>query len=250
VSLASRASEQQRTQIGLVEELLTDLAEAWQIISLGAFAATVPEWMRAATALVRQFALASGALAADYYETERDLAGVRGLYTPPEVGEVPQEKIDIAFRWATRDLWIPEEEGPPPIEQRLVAAKSKADGAASKLVTDAAREAITTSVAQDPQARGWVRYAALGACYFCKLMAIRGPVYKDADAAGRNTDFLGEGDFKFHDWCQCHAAPIFRGQTYEPPAHVAAWQRLYEESTADATGYGKVRAFRRAVEAA
>lgn len=247
---ATRAAEHQDSQRGLMVALLRELASLFEIITLGDFGRTVPQWQAAATVTVNRYALAASTLAADYYESERELADVGGSFTPDLV-EVPEEKSAASFRWATSDLWIPEQREPPPIEQRLAAAKVKADGAAEKLVADAARETIVEAVQADPEARGWVRQAALGACYFCKLMAIRGPVYKDADTAGRdaNSRFVGEGEFKFHDHCNCHAAVIFRGQSWSPRPEVLEWKRLYEESTKDVTEGGAAlrNAFRRAL---
>lgn len=249
---ATRAAEHQDSQRGLMVALLRELASLFEIITLGDFGRTVPQWQAAATVTVNRYALAASTLAADYYESERELADVGGVFTPDLI-EVPEEKSAASFRWATSDLWIPEQRDPPPIEQRLAAAKVKADGAAEKLVADAARETIVEAVQADPEARGWVRQAALGACFFCKLMAIRGPVYKDADSAGRDANalFEGEGDFKFHDHCHCHAAPVFRGQSWSPRPEVLEWKRIYDESTKDVTG-GSVamrNAFRRALAA-
>ena len=249
---ATRAVEHQDTQRGLMGALLRDLAALWGIITLGDFGRTVPQWQAAATVAVNRYALAASTLASDYYSEEREAAAVGGLFVPDLV-EVPDDKSAASLRWALKDLWIPEQEGPPPIELRLDAAQVKADGAAEKLVADTARETIVDAVRADPQARGWVRQAALGACSFCKLMAIRGPVYSDAGAAGGDTNaqFEGGGDFKFHDHCNCHAAPIFGGQTWTPRPEVREWARLYEESTKDAASGGAAarNAFRRALAA-
>lgn len=245
----TRAVEHQDAQRGLMAALARDLAALWQIITLGDFGRTVPEWQANATFVATRYAVAAATLAADYYEAERAAAGVPGVFTP-ELVEIPEEKAAISLRWSTTALWTPESESPPPIEHRLAVSGVKAAGAVEKLVADAARETITTAVTADPQARGWVRQAALGACSFCKLMALRGPVYEDQDAAGRDASsrFVGEGEFKFHDHCNCHAAPIFRGQSWQPRPEVLEWKRLYEESTKDVSGSRAAQAaFRRAL---
>lgn len=238
MSLATRAAEQQQAQAGLVEELIAQLAQAWDIITLGAFATTVPEWVQAAVTLIEQFAAASGALAGDYYDVERDIARAPGTFTA-RLPEFEPEPAEAGLRWATQALWTPESEGPAPIAERLEAARTKSDGVAAKIVTDAARDTITGATAADPQARGWARQARASACAFCRLLVIRGAVYKEDTAR-----------FRSHDHCMCWAVPVFRGQAYDPPAHVAEWTRLYEESTADASGAEKRRAFRRALEGA
>ncbi|MBQ1164427.1 hypothetical protein KBZ21_41300, partial [Streptomyces sp. A73] len=48
-------------------------------------------------------------------------------------------------------------------------------------------------------ARARVATAALGACAFCKMLAVRGAVYE------RDT-----ANFRAHDGCHCGVVPIFR----------------------------------------
>lgn len=236
MSQASRAAEQQTAQRGLLAELVRELAEVWAIIRLGAFATTIPQWIAAVQLLIRQYAAMSATLAGDSYDVERNLAQVGGRFTFPTPDPPLQEKVEASLRWATRDLWIPEQRDPPPIEQRLRAAEVKAAGAAQKVVADAGRDAVIAAVEDDPEALGWFRVAAPNACSFCRVLAIRGPVYESQETA----------DFQAHDSCSCTAAPVFQGQTWEPPADVAEWRRLYQDSTRGERN--KLKAFRRAVE--
>ncbi len=233
---ASRAAEQQAANRGLLAELLAELAELWAIIRLGAFATTIPQWIAAVELLLGEYAAMAATLAGDYYDEERDLARVGGRFMFPMPDSPPREKVESSLRWATKDLWIPEQQSPPPIEQRLRMAENKAAGAAQKIVADVGREAVLTAVKEDPQAIGWFRVAAPNACAFCRMLAIRGAVYQSEETA----------DFQAHDSCSCTAAPVFQGQTWEPPADVAEWRRLYQDSTRGERN--KLRAFRRAVE--
>ncbi|MBQ1165141.1 hypothetical protein KBZ21_44955, partial [Streptomyces sp. A73] len=69
---------------------------------------------------------------------------------------------------------------------------------------DQGRGTVREAVRRDRQATGWARTAALGACAFCKMLAVRGAV-SERDTA----------NFRAHDGCHCGVVPIFRGQTFE-----------------------------------
>lgn len=91
MSLATRAAEQQRTQQGLMVLLAQEMAALWQIITLGEFARTVPEWQAAAIVVCQRYALAAATAAADYYEAEREAAGAVGPFTV-ELADIPRRK--------------------------------------------------------------------------------------------------------------------------------------------------------------
>lgn len=246
----SRAAEHQAAQRALSARLAEQLGPLWDLIRLGAFATTVPMWIDAVKELLEAFARMSGTLAADYYSEERDIARVRGVYVPaPAV--IPDGKADASLRWATKDLWIPEDDNPPPIETRIAAAETKAEGVARKIVADVGRDTIADALDDDPEAIGWARMTDADPCPFCALLAVRGAVYRSEATAGGSADrsFKGGGNYKFHDHCSCIVAPILAGQEWEPPEYVQEWERLYAESTAGVYGtQGKLRAWRKAFE--
>lgn len=250
MTLASRAAEHQAAQRALSARLVEQMRPLWDIIRLGAFATTVPQWIEAVVELLQRFARMSGTLAADYYSEERDIAGARGVFVPAPA-EIPEGKAEASLRWATRSLWIPEAEDPPPIEERLEKAELLAEGAAQKIVADAGRDTVADAVTEDPEAIGWARQVDADPCAFCALMATRGAVYRSEETAGRaaNRRFIGAGDYKFHNFCSCTVIPILRGQRWEPPEYVQEWDRLYTESTGDARGTkAKLAAWRKAFE--
>ncbi|MFC3986444.1 VG15 protein [Streptosporangium jomthongense] len=245
-----RAAEYQDAQRALSAQLVEEMDPLWSLVRLGAFATTVPAWIDAVIDLLRRFAGMSGALAADHYADERDAAGVRGIFQPA-LAEIPDGKAEASLRWAIQDLWIPEADDPPPIEDRLVAAREKAAGVAQKIVADVGRDTIVQAAGEDPEVLGWGRTTGPDACHFCALMASRGPVYHSEETAGGTADaqFEGSGKYKFHDHCDCTVYPIFQGQRWEPPAYVDEWDRLYTVSTGAERGTrAKLRAWRRAFE--
>lgn len=249
----------------------------------------------AIAALIEQFARASSALAAEWYEQERDNAGGRTRFTVPVADPPPLEQVEAVVSWATRqlrsarvvdefDVFDPAKLGdlvdldalenltpPPGREARIVenlpdsvgdpqVALDKMVGAAQKMVADTGRETIARAVDADVFARGWARVpTGATTCWFCAMMCTRGGVYKDANTGGRNANnspglhrvrqrqFVGDGDFKFHDNCDCAVIPILSGEIYEPTDQIKEWTELYKTSTKRVYGSKPKRdAFRKA----
>ena len=236
------ADRQRRAQSGLSRLLVRDMKGLRRLIIPSRLQESVPDWIEAVRALVDQYGAASASLAADYYEAERVAAAVTGRFTVPLVKSPPDEQVDNSLRWATKDVWERDPEDPAttdaqrePLETRLAQAEKKAEAVAQKLVTDQGRGTVREAVRRDSQATAWARSAALGACAFCKLLAVRGAVYKQDTA-----------DFRAHDGCHCGVVPVFRGQRFELSDHASEWERLYREFAAPHSG-DQLRRFRLAL---
>ncbi|HVM13616.1 MAG TPA: hypothetical protein VM287_04720 [Egibacteraceae bacterium] len=235
---SSRASQHQADQAALVALLLGELRGLWPLLIGGSplLGATV-------AALIRPYAAASAALAAEFYDDTRRVAGGRTRFTVPIAEPPPVEQVEASISWATRGL----RSG----RGTDAAALTMAEGVAQKLTVDTGRRTLVRAVTGDAAAVGWARVpTGATTCAFCALLCTRGAVYKSSATAGQSADrrFVGEGEFKFHDNDDCTLEPIFAGQVYRPSEQVERWERLYEESTADVFGAEKRRAFRRAFE--
>lgn len=226
-----------QAQVGLTTLLLRDLRGLRRLIDPARLQATVPTWIEAVTTVVARYSEMAATLAADFYDGERDAAGVAGVFTVPLADAPPDDQISNSLRWATKDLWPRNEADATvaqlePFDTRLAAAMTKADGATQKLIADRGRATVRQAVAADPRAVAYARAAALGACAFCRLMASRGAIYRNAQTAGREADERFSGDasvVKFHDNCHCGIVPVFRGQRFELSPHAAEWDRIYRE---------------------
>jgi hypothetical protein len=216
--------------------------------------ATVPSWIEAVAAVVARYSEVAATLAADFYDAERDATGVGGTFTVPLAESPPDDQTSNSLRWATKDLWPRDGADATaaqlePLDVRLDAAFGKADMATQRLVADTGRSTVRQAVQQDPQAVSYARSAALGACYFCKLMSSRGAVYATADTAGRDANDRFSGDasvVKFHNNCHCGIVPVFRGQRFELSPQAAEWDRIYREYAQGHPG-DQLRLFRRAL---
>ena len=243
VSDSGEAATQYRAaQVGLTRLLIREVRGLRRLILPSRLQASVPDWLAAMNAVVEQYARTSSHLAAEFYDGQREAAGVRGTFTVPLADPPPQEQTEASLRWATKDLWPrdPEDEQTTdaqrqPMDVRLDQAEKKAEQVAQKLVTDTGRGTVQEAVRRDRLATAWARSAALGACAFCKLLAARGAVYKQDTA-----------DFRAHDGCHCGVIPVFKGQQFELSPHAREWERIYREYAAPHSGE-QLRRFRLAL---
>ena len=233
-------------QSSLTRLLMRDLRGLRRLIDPARLPESVPLWMTAVRALVGQYGAASATVAADSYNRQRDAAEVAGRFDAEPSRPLPDEQVEASLRWATKDLWRTDGE---PIDVLLEEAQQRAEAAVQKLVADQGRATMRQATERDRGALAYARAAALGACSFCKLMAARGAVYKNAQTAGRDADerFTGNASVvKFHDNCHCTIIPVFRGQAFELSPHAAEWDRLYREYAQGHSG-DQLRLFRRAL---
>ena len=156
--------------------------------------------------VIGYYADGSSALAADFYDDERERAAARGRFTAEPVVLDRWEKIGRAVAWATQPLI----EGDGDVPARL----------AEVVQIETARpyrDTITTNRHRDPESVGWRRVAA-GGCSFCRMLADRGAVYRSDSAR-----------FASHTHCHCTAEPVFRsndtGESVSVVQYVASKRR-------------------------
>lgn len=227
-------------QLGLTRLLVRDVRGLRRLIIPSRLRTSVPDWIAAVQAIIDQYSRTSAGLGAEFYDAQRDAAGVSGAFTVPVADPPPEAQTESGLRWATKDVWErdPEVATPAqlqPLDTRLEQAEKKAEQVAQKLVADTGRGTVLEAVRQDRQAIAWARSAALGACAFCKMIASRGSVFKQDTVR-----------FQAHDGCHCGVIPVFRGQAFEPSSHAREWARLYQEYAAGHSGSQLAR-FRRAL---
>lgn len=170
---------------GLVRLADRDLSRLWATVSRGASADVALRDLL--PAIVREYGAAGAALAADWYDDQRDKAGVRGRFAaiPVEADDRgTQALIGWALSSATDDASL----------HALIL------GGTQRRIADHVRRTVADSAVADPGARGWQRVGS-GECAFCAMLIGRGAVYSEASA-----------DFASHDHCNCSAVPAWNGQ--------------------------------------
>lgn len=167
-------------------------------------------------AAVYRYTAATAALAADLFDELRDANDIRGRFR----AVIPEMDLgaEALAGWSVEPLRLDE----PNIDM----ARFRAEGGLQKRMANAANLVTTTSAAEDPQARGWMRRTRPGACDFCRMVASRGGVFTKASST-----------FACHENCYCEALPAWGGkalpvgpykpsdrpQTAEDRARVRAW---------------------------
>lgn len=125
------------------------------------------------------------------------------------------------------------------------AGKSLA-AAVTRHVIDGAREEILTDTKADPVALGFMRVTkSARPCYFCAMLASRGPVYGAEAFNAADARFVGDGVAKAHDNCSCVLEPVFSRATNLPDMSRKA-NEVWGKSTGGKSGQAAINAFRTA----
>ena len=139
--------------------------------------------------VVGYYSAGSAALAADFYEEERELAAVRSRFTPELVVAERTAELRAAIAWSAAPLLTDLDD--------IATASSRLAEVVQLEVARPYRDTITTNRRNDPDAVGWRRITS-GGCKFCRMLADRGAVYKRSTAL-----------FAAHPNCHCVAQPVF-----------------------------------------
>lgn len=156
-----------------------------------------PEQRRAslldiAPAVIAHYSDGSSALAADFYDDERERSAPPKLYIAEPVIADRTVKIRRAIAWASDPLFGDEPE--------------KSAGRLAEVVqletARPYRDTILENRNRDPSAVGWRRITN-GGCKLCRMLADRGAVFSDKTAR-----------FAAHTNCKCTAQPVFSTDDY------------------------------------
>lgn len=140
-------------------------------------------------AIVREYGALGGAVAAEWYDQQREKVGAKGRFVASPVAADDRGAhalIGWALSGAKDDVSL----------QALIL------GGTQRRVADHVRYTVAGNAVSDPAARGWQR-VGVGACKdgFCDMLIARGAVYSEATA-----------DFASHDNCKCSAVPAWSDQ--------------------------------------
>ena len=154
--------------------------------------------LEAVPSVVAYYSEGSSALAADFYDDERERAAPPKLYVAEPVIEDRTVKIRRAVAWASDPLF---EDDPEKTAGRLAEVVNLETARPY-------RDTILTNRERDPSAVGW-RRVTHGGCKMCRMLADRGAVFMDTTAR-----------FAAHPSCKCTAQPVFSSEDYGEEASV------------------------------
>lgn len=141
--------------------------------------------------LVERYGRVAGELSAEWFTALDPSDG----YRPKVPAGVNTEKVSRSAAWAAQPVF----EGAPQV------ALSRLSGSVERHVRGMARQTIIYN--SERLGVPFARVARADSCSFCRMLAGRGFVYADDEAAGGVT---GE---HYHDACRCAAIPKRRGIT-------------------------------------
>lgn len=140
--------------------------------------------------VIGHYALGSATLAVDFYEDQRELAGVRSRFASDVVVEDRTVQIRRAVAWSAAPLFLDPDD--------LLTASARLTEVVQPEVANPYRDTILTNRRNDPESAGWRRITN-GGCKLCRMLADRGAVYRSTTAT-----------FATHPNCHCTAQPVFK----------------------------------------
>jgi hypothetical protein len=179
--------------------------------------------------LIRQQRGESARLARSYYTAFRRLE-VQGSdgFKLPELTELNLEALETSLRVTgpvalkTRIGNLPLNDLTPEsvqaglLRQAVEETANDISGSAMRHTMNGARDEIQSAMAADPVALGYVRTTSGDPCFFCAMLASRGPVYSDDSFDESDPRFIGEGEHKVHDHCACGSEVVYSRATKWP----------------------------------
>src|SRR5690606_27489371 len=108
-----------------------------------------------------------------------------------------------------------------------VPTRRSSDLVAIRYSTNAARNSTIAATKRDPEAIGCV-YVTAGddrVCFWCAMLASRGPVFKGYSFDDSDDRFEGPGTAKCHDHCRCILVPIKSLDSQRIDASKELWER-------------------------
>ena len=165
--------------------------------------------LEAIPSIVSHFSDGSSALAADFYDDERERAAPPKLYIAEPVVVDRVEKIRRAVAWAADPLFTDDPSATPGRLAEVVQLETSRPY----------RDTILENRKRDPSAAGWRRITN-GGCKLCRMLADRGAVYIDTTAR-----------FAAHPSCKCTAQPVFSSSDYGEEASAMQYLASRKRST-------------------
>jgi len=216
-----RLTEQhRRQQVALRAQFLQQLHKAWPLLDPLRLDATAAAWLNLMIDLITGFWSKSVTVSLTYYDAFREAETDFGPFHAAHLRDVviPNLEQIRTSLIATGPAKIKHDTmtGDHPIETITRNAMVAVSGAGTRLITNGSRDAIDEAVKSDPRSVGWARVLGPKPCYWCAVLASRGPVYHSEDAAFRTTARSKRGaGKKYHDFCMCQVEPVFRHLTRE-----------------------------------
>lgn len=187
-----------KRELTLVTEDAADTAQWMLRRSSGSWESRRLQLLDTVPGVIGYYSEGTSALAVDFYDDARAAVRDSTRYGAEPVVLDRTVKIRRGIAWASEPLSLADD----------AAAVGRLVELVQSEVVRPYRDTILTNQQRDPAAVGFRRYTGSGACGFCRMLADKGAVYREASAY-----------FAAHDTCKCTAGPVFRGGAQGPTAN-------------------------------
>lgn len=191
--MATLAEAHRLGQITIGQQTTAQMLSIWPLLDPQDLIASYETWAPVATSIITTQYAASSELAAAYYSTTRQLAGIVDTFVPVIAPPLSQQRIltsllvtgpgRVLAGYQRGESWWD-------ITDRAAASSA---GSAMRLALEGGRATLMQSGRADPRQPRWARITGDNPCDFCEMLASRGAVYFTEETA----------DFEVHDHCNC-----------------------------------------------
>jgi hypothetical protein len=225
------------------------------------FAETTERFLQLALALIRRERPKSVALTRAYYPQFRALEVPNApRFELPDAPPLSLPAVETSLRvtgplaYSAKAGKLKELETTPEfdrawLDEAFESAGKTVSAAAVRHTLDGGRDLMREAAQEDRLAIGWARVTRDDPCYFCAMLASRGPLYGEKVFTDSDAKFTGSGIAKVHDACQCTMEPAY-SRSSEWPGRGRDFEALWIQATQLSDGGPKEdrRAFRALVE--
>lgn len=184
-----------RQQLALRKIVREDTARSWSLLDYDDLEGSFPQFAAAVLTSVSARRATSYGLAVAYLRAFRRANGLSGTFPTPRPVLGRSEFTDAVRATSVASIKNATARG----TDRQIAMENGLvllGGAMARLVLNAGRETVLSSVSADPDGRGFVRVLGGGGCDYCRERA--GIAVNDADDV-----------FESHGGCGCTAQPVY-----------------------------------------
>lgn len=200
--VASAAAERQAVA-DLGAQCEAEVAQLWRLVEGEKIEVIKAAMYEALPGIGDKLGAAAATLAADWYDSLREVAGASGKFVAEPAQPKPLAWYEVLARWGIGPLFG-EDPDPAAAHARIAAEMRRG-------ISNAHRETIVQSSAIDAKNVGWSRVGVGLNCPFCNMLIGRGFVYKK--------DTVG---FSAHTHCNCIAKPTW--DKHKPEASAKAYE--------------------------
>ena len=244
-----------RRQSTLSALVAGQMLRAWALLLAG----RTDDWLRVALAIMQASRTQSATQAAAFTAAYRlvELGTLEGFVAPAPAVELNPEAATTSLmvlgpqrirKEKARMLGVDSRELTEADLETTVLPKSLTDQlavaparAAMRHVQNGARDTFDQVTMADLGVQGWARVTSATPCWFCAMLASRGPVYDDDSFSESDPRFDGPGQYKVHDGCGCALVPLYRRAGEEWPGRAKEFDALWRQT-------GSALKFRQAFE--